>query len=267
MNTEGRFLSDITYGRLDYNQLNAFTPVPAGFVSDAWMNGPNIDPAIWGRPIGGGQGLVNVDWPSVRIFEAYGSVRNQDNFFILDAYLNFLKNRVSLPLSPCPIFFFLSLKQELSAKQVWMWRVWNRGPLADSSMTIYVTDMTNPDRALTRMRSVIAVFRYLNAEEVRRALRAQYREIGAERWVANQAWNLANPTRTFDIRPIWTAWFSNHINGMITTSTNFLNRWLDTMEANWQNQTGPLAVRVLEDIERLRVQIRNGAVDIRIQDF
>ena len=106
MNTEGRFLSDITYGRLDDNRLNAFTPVPAGFVSDAWMNGPNINTAIWGMPIGGGEGLDNTNWPSVRIFEAYGSVRNQDNFFILDAYLNFLKNRVSLPLPPHPIFSF-----------------------------------------------------------------------------------------------------------------------------------------------------------------
>ncbi|KAJ5151461.1 uncharacterized protein N7482_010713 [Penicillium canariense] len=243
MNTEGRFLSDITYGRLDETSINAYTPVPAGFVSDAWINGPNINPATWGPPIGGGQSLTNSWWPSVRIFEAYGSLRNQDNFFILDAYLNFLKNRV------------------------WMWRRWNRGPLADSSMTTYVNDMTNPDRALTRMRSVITIFRYLNAEEVRRALRAQYREIGAERWIANQAWNLANPTQTFDIRPIWIAWFRNHVNGMITTSTSFLNRWLDDMETNWQGQTGPLAVRVLGDIERLRVQIRNGAVNIRIDDF
>ncbi|KAJ5999011.1 hypothetical protein N7451_006821 [Penicillium sp. IBT 35674x] len=264
MNTEGRFLSDITYGRLDETQLNAYTPVPAGFVSEAWINGPNINPAIWGPPIGGGQNLANVWWPSVRIFEAYGSLRNQDNFFILDAYLNFLKNRVSLRLIS---FFFFVGSQELTVEQVWMWRRWNRGPLAESSMTTYVTDMTNPDRALTRMRSVIAVFRYLNAEEARRALRAQYREIGAERWIVNQAWNLANPTRTFDIRPIWTAWFSNHVNGMITTSTSFLNRWLDAMETNWQGQTGPLAVRVLGDIERLRVQIRNGAVNIRIDDF
>ncbi|KAF7118738.1 hypothetical protein CNMCM5793_008362 [Aspergillus hiratsukae] len=31
--TESRFLSDNTYGRLDENTLNAFTPVPAGFVA------------------------------------------------------------------------------------------------------------------------------------------------------------------------------------------------------------------------------------------
>lgn len=98
LNTEGRFLSDLTYGRLDENTLNAFTPVPAGFVADGWMNGPNINPAVWGRPIGAGlRRLRNENQPSYRIFEAYGSVRNQDNFFILEAYLNFLKNRVRLP--------------------------------------------------------------------------------------------------------------------------------------------------------------------------
>lgn len=33
MFTESRFLSDITYVRLDENTSNAFTPVPAGFVA------------------------------------------------------------------------------------------------------------------------------------------------------------------------------------------------------------------------------------------
>lgn len=90
MNTEGRFLSDLTYGRLDESTLNAFTPVPAGFVSDAWVNGATVDWMAWGRPIGGRTTSV----PSERIFEAYGSLRNEDCFFLLDAYLNFLKTRV-----------------------------------------------------------------------------------------------------------------------------------------------------------------------------
>lgn len=127
--------------------------------------------------------------------------------------------------------------------------------------------MTDPDQALTRMRSVLAVFRYLDGEEVRRSLRFQYQDIGDARWIINQAWNQAHPTQAFDIRPIWRAWFRNHVNGMITTTTSWINRWLDTMETNWQGQTGALATRVREDIERLRAQVRNGVINIRVDDF
>lgn len=91
LNTEGRFLSDITYGRLDSNNLNAFPPVPAGFVAHPWINGQTVPSGQWGPPIGG----RDTDVPSQRVFEAYGSGDNQDNFFLLDAYLNFLKTRVS----------------------------------------------------------------------------------------------------------------------------------------------------------------------------
>ncbi|GIJ91456.1 hypothetical protein Asppvi_010422 [Aspergillus pseudoviridinutans] len=237
--TEGLFLSDISYGRLDGNTPNAFTPVPAGFVADAWMNRPNVNAAIWGPPIGG----RDTSTPSERIFEAYGSTDNVDCFFLLDHYLNFMKHRV------------------------WNWRRWNRGPLADSSMQRHITNMADPDQALSRLRSVISVFRYLDAEEVRRCLVFQYHDIVNERWTCNRAWNAANPTQTFDIRPISRMWMLNHIAGMIRTSTDFMNRWLDAMETHWQGVTGPLAVRVQQDIQRLRAQVRNGAINIRLDGF
>jgi hypothetical protein len=93
MCTESRFLSDITYGRLDENTLNAFTPIPAGFVTEAWINGETVDIEFGARPIGG----LRTSVPSQRIFEAYGCTRNEDCFFLLDPYLNFLKHRVSSP--------------------------------------------------------------------------------------------------------------------------------------------------------------------------
>ncbi|KAL4981947.1 hypothetical protein BDW68DRAFT_183012 [Aspergillus falconensis] len=111
------------------------------------------------------------------IYKAYGSRRNIDNFFLLEAYLNFLKNRC------------------------WMWRRWNRGPLADSSMQRYIDNIAHPDQALWRLRSIISVYWYLNAEEVRRGLRAQYRDIGNECWTINQVWNAQYPAQAFDIRP------------------------------------------------------------------
>lgn len=80
-----------TSGRLDENIVTAFTPVPAGFVADAWMNGETVNYRVWGRPIGG----LRTSVPSQRIFEAYGSTRNEDCFFLLDPYLNLLKHRVS----------------------------------------------------------------------------------------------------------------------------------------------------------------------------
>lgn len=124
--------------------------------------------------------------------------------------------------------------------------------------------MQDPDQALSRLRSVLSVFRYLDAEEVRRCLVFQYNDIGNERWTVNQAWNAANPTQTFDIRPIWRRWIRNHIAGMIRTSTNFMNHWLDEMETQWQTQTNALGVRVQQDIQRLRAQVRNGVINIRL---
>ncbi|KAL6229266.1 hypothetical protein BDW75DRAFT_245886 [Aspergillus navahoensis] len=246
LNTEPRFLSDIAHGRLDDNTPNAYPPIPAGFLADGWLNAEVINTRTWGYPVGGHRTDPNnreLEIPSVRIYEAYGSRRNTDNFFLLDAYLNFLKNRC------------------------WMWRRWNRGPLADSSMQRYIDNIADPDQALWRLRSVISVYRYLNAEEVRRGLRAQYRDIGNERWTINQAWNVQYPTQAFDIRPYWPRWFQNHIQGMIRTSTAFMNRWLDAMDAQWRDRTGQLADRVNEDIARLRRQVDNGAIDIRIDDF
>ncbi|KAL6234519.1 hypothetical protein BDW75DRAFT_241025 [Aspergillus navahoensis] len=136
LNTEPRFLSDIAHGRLDDNTPNAYDPIPAGFLADGWLNAPVIDTSTWGLPVGGhptDPENRELEIPSVRIYEAYGSRRNIDNFFLLDAYLNFLKNRC------------------------WMWRRWNRGPLADSSMQRYIDDIADPDQALWRLRSVIRV--------------------------------------------------------------------------------------------------------------
>ncbi|KAL4909586.1 hypothetical protein BDW74DRAFT_174788 [Aspergillus multicolor] len=246
LNTESRFLSDIAHGRLDDNTPNAYTPIPAAFLAAAWLNGQVINTTTYGLPVGyRANDRTNLQlWiPSVRIYEAYGSRRNTANFFLLDAYLNFLKNRC------------------------WMWRRWNRGPLADSSMQRYIDDVADPDQALWRLRSVISVYRYLNAEEVRRGLRAQYREIGNERWTVNRAWNDLYPAQAFDIRPYWPRWYQNHIQGMIRTSTAFMNRWLDAMEAQWSGRTGRLADRVNEDIARLKRQVNNGAINIRIDDF
>lgn len=246
LNTEPRFLSDIAHGRLDDDTPNTYDPIPAGFLADGWLNARVIDPVTWGLPVGGAEDDSTnreLEIPSVRIYEAYGSRRNIDNFFLLDAYLNFHKNRC------------------------WMWRRWNRGPLADSSMQRYIDDIADPDQALWRLRSVISVYRYLNAEEVRLGLRAQYRDIGNERWTINQAWNAQYPAQAFDIRPYWPRWFRNHIQGMIRTSTAFMDRWLDAMEAQWRRGTGQLADRVKQDIARLKMQVKNGAIDIRIDDF
>ncbi|KAL5040974.1 hypothetical protein BDW71DRAFT_212574 [Aspergillus fruticulosus] len=246
LNTKPRFLSDIAHGRLNNNIPNAYPPIPAGFLADGWLNAEAINTRTWGYPVSGHRTDPNnreLEIPSVRINEAYGSRRNTDNFFLLDAYLNFLKNRC------------------------WMWRRWNRGPLADSSMQRYIDNIADPDQALWRLRSVISVYRYLNAEDVRRGLQAQYRDFGNERWTINQAWNVQYPTQAFDIRPYWPRWFQNHIQGMIRTSTAFMNRWLDAMDAQWRNRTGQLADRVNEDIARLRRQVDNGAIDIRIDDF
>lgn len=130
-------------------------------------------------------------------------------------------------------------------------------------MTRHINNVTDPCQALSRMRSVISVFRYLNAEEVRRSLVFQFNDIQAERWTVNQAWNAAQPNQQFDIRPIWRMWFLNHIAGMIRTSTDFMNRWLDAMEQVWRGQTGPSAVLVLEDIQRLRDEVQRGLINIR----
>lgn len=273
LHTEPHFLSDVIYGRLDETRLNTFTPVLAGLVHNTWPNGPYINRRIRGDPIGGGARLANANWPSVASSRRMAGSDTQTTFgsstptltSLRTGSIFFLLSVLTLPSFLSFFLFFCWKSYEITVEQVWVWRRWNRGPLAESCMTIYVTNMTNPNRALTRLRSVITVFRYLNAE--RRTLRAQYREISNERWIVNQAWNLANPTQTLDIRPIWAAWFRNHVNGMIKTSISFLNRWPDTMENNWRGRTGPVAERVMGDIGRLRTQIRNGAVNIRIDDF
>jgi hypothetical protein len=95
MNTESTLLSDLALGQLDENQPDAFTPIPAGFIADEWINGEVMDPELYALPIGGGED--NPDWwiPSQRIFQAYGSSTYEENFWMLEWYLNFLKNRVS----------------------------------------------------------------------------------------------------------------------------------------------------------------------------
>ncbi|KAL4946549.1 hypothetical protein BDV06DRAFT_218267 [Aspergillus oleicola] len=113
----------------------------------------------------------------------------------------------------------------------------------------------------------ISVYRYLNAEEVRRALRAQYRDIASARWTVNQAYNQRNPTEVFNIRPYWPRWYQNHLQGMIRTFTDFVNRWLGEMNTQWQHRTGAPADRVNEAIARLQRQVDDGAIDIHIGDF
>lgn len=68
-------------------------------------------------------------------------------------------------------------------------------------MQRYITNMADPHQALSRLRSVISVFRYLNGEEVRRCLGLQYHHIVMNAGCATGR-NAANPTQTFDIRPI-----------------------------------------------------------------
>lgn len=43
-----------------------------------------------------------------------------------------------------------------------------------------------------------------------------------------------------------------------------MNRWLDAMETQWQSQTNALGVRVQQDIQRLRAQVQNGVINIRL---
>jgi hypothetical protein len=62
-----------------------------------------MDPEIYALPIGGDEENPDCWVPSQRVFMAYGSITYEENFYMLEWYLNFIKNRVSLPILCCQL--------------------------------------------------------------------------------------------------------------------------------------------------------------------
>jgi hypothetical protein len=93
-NTMGTFPSDAVRGQLSDREedQNAFTPVPEGFFDHFWTHA-TVPYGIWGRPPGGRRTSI----PYRRVAEAFGSERNIDCFYLLDAHLNGVKSQVRSP--------------------------------------------------------------------------------------------------------------------------------------------------------------------------
>jgi hypothetical protein len=126
---------------------------------------------------------------------------------------------------------------------------------------------TDPRAALSRLRSIIAVFQYLHNPGVRAALRSQYQLTFHERWMANVAWNDAHPNEQFDLREPVRLWFQNHYRRMEESATEFMDRWLGEMARRWESRPGTLASRVRRTIQRLHNEVAGGVLHIDTDDF
>ncbi|KAL3483771.1 hypothetical protein BJX62DRAFT_244589 [Aspergillus germanicus] len=221
-----------------------------------------MDTSIYALPVGGTENERSSEIPSQRIYQAYGSVSYDINFWMLEWYLNFLKNRVNPNSSST-----LNLPLTTVINQVWRWRVWTDGPLAESAMIRHINNVAEPWQALSRLRSVITVFQYLNLPGARATLRDQYQLTLRERRLVNLAWNEVHPNEQSDIRTPTRLWFQNHYRRMEESAQEFLDRWLREMQRVWGSRTGRQAERVQNDIQSLLDEVAGGVLHIDTDDF
>jgi hypothetical protein len=101
----------------------------------------------------------------------------------------------------------------------------------------------------------MTVFTYLNHNEVHDCLVKICNDIRDQLRTANRAWNVANPTQTFDIRPIWDRWIRNHFTQMASYTRTRMRYWLDEVDERWDGVDSTMATRSRQDAQRIRDSI------------
>ncbi|RAK99304.1 class V chitinase [Aspergillus ibericus CBS 121593] len=166
--------------------------------------------------------------PEVRIMAALGSTRNRENFYLLEKAVNGMKARVSR-----------NVELVDSTK-------WKR----------FVGDTSNPGIPLKEIKAAIAVWHYLNNQEVKNSfviiekhLRQVWKDI-------DEDYNEKKPL----FLPAWDEWWLDYIEYQVERTSTWITNGIAAMRTVWEDESNDdpaklLVLSALNELEAYEVEV------------
>ncbi|KAJ5387331.1 Chitinase II [Penicillium cosmopolitanum] len=159
---------------------------------------------------------------------------------------------------------FRLLQKRLNGMKATIWR--GADPVAKTKLASAIKNI-NPSQALTgikRLLQAISVFSYLNDSEVWKRLKATNKLLRQELKLTQDEYNKSTG-KSAKLLDCWDEWFENHLNDMVSDSTDWLTEALKKMEDAWKNKNSKQRAKVLRIIKDLRGQI-SKKVKLNVKD-